>query len=107
MVGAVQMDLVCSVLVEALAGLVEGHVEALVDVYDALLLHSREHNSSFDVFPRSLLSNAEILLELGELGQLHLGLGLLLFNSENIGCLLFGGPPPLLSTNIEKKKSRD
>ena len=101
------MDLVCSVLVEYLAGLVEGHVEALVDVDDALLLHGREHDSSFDVFPRSLLSNAEVILELGELGQLHLGLGLLLFNGEIIGCLLFGGPPPLLPTNIERKKSRD
>ena len=102
-----RMEFLVSVLVESFPSLVQGHVKVLININDPFLLHVGENDSCLDMFPRFKLSLVEILLKLFELGQLHLGLSLLLFNGEIIGCLLFGGPPPLLPTNIERKKSRD
>ena len=83
-------------LVERFSSLVEGHVEAFVDVNDALLLHAGEHDCGLDILPRCLLSLSELLLKLLELGQLHLDVDLLLLLREIVSCLLFGSSAPFL-----------
>ena len=86
-------------MVHRLSRLVEGHVEGLIDVDDALCLHGAENNGSLNILPRSILSLLKVLRELLDLGELVLDVSSLRLLSKVVGLLLLGGPsafsPPI------------
>ena len=65
-----------SLLVDDLSSLAQGHVEALVDVYDALLLHLGENDCCLNIFSGCVLCLMKFILKSLELGQLHLRISL-------------------------------
>ena len=84
-------------LVDGLAGLVEGDFERLVDGDDALLLHLADNHSGLEILSGRVFSLLEILSKLLELGELLLGLILLLRGGEVVSLLLLVGPSALLA----------
>ena len=82
--------------------MVQGDVEAIVDVDDALLLHTCEDDGSLNVFTSRFFCLTEVLLKPAKLSQLSLRVVSLLLLIEVFLSLLLGGPSALLTT-MERK----